>query len=401
MLGECVIHIAACIITQRHQHMRHGGIHFERHTAIRRHMTGFGDAQEALLPQGYSVVALGKLGEDAHKAVELALIELIKRGILIERAYAQINSWRFLGQSCDERGQQHELGGIGHGYADDAFRRIWLEGPGASDDIPNRRQRMIDRSFELRCSFSWTHAPCRTHEKLILEEMPEAIETFARRRLGDPDPQRCPRDAAFCGDSLEEHKQVEIELGQIRVFILLSYEHYSNNALEEYLGQGHGPAIKQEAIMFGLSKSSRSVAEAFITQGISKADMAVFDKLVADDVVVETGLSPHGPIMGREAYKAVFAGFADAWPVSDFKVHDVLEAGDTIVIEFTATCVFRKDYYGVKATHQIVPLREIHRLKIKNGKVVHNTVGAINFPFEYIMYPALKDMIIGNLKVAS
>jgi ketosteroid isomerase-like protein len=157
----------------------------------------------------------------------------------------------------------------------------------------------------------------------------------------------------------------------------------------------------KEVVMFGRSKSSRQIAERFIAEGIAKADMAVFDALVADDIIVETGLSPQGPIKGRDAYKAVFAGFADSWPVTDFKVHQIDEAGDTIVIEFTATCIFRKDYYGVKATHQITPLREIHRLEVNGGKIVRNTVGAINFPFEYIMYPALKDAVIGNLQIAS
>jgi ketosteroid isomerase-like protein len=153
--------------------------------------------------------------------------------------------------------------------------------------------------------------------------------------------------------------------------------------------------------MLGRSKSSRQIAETFITQGIAKADLSVFDALIADDVIVETGLSPQGPIKGREGYKTVFAGFADAWPVTDFEVHQIDEAGDTIIIEFTATSVFRKDYYGVKATNQIAPLREMHRLEVKGGKIVRNTVGAINFPFEYLMYPALKDAVIGNLQTAS
>jgi ketosteroid isomerase-like protein len=152
--------------------------------------------------------------------------------------------------------------------------------------------------------------------------------------------------------------------------------------------------------MFGTFKSSRSVAETFVNQGIGKADMAVFDKLVADDVIVETGLSPLEPIKGREAYKAIFAQFADAWPVTDFTIHDIADAGGTVLIDFTATCVFRKDYFGVKATQQIVPMREMHRLKVKSGKIVKSTVGAVNYPFEYIMYPALKDMVLGGLKVA-
>lgn len=148
------------------------------------------------------------------------------------------------------------------------------------------------------------------------------------------------------------------------------------------------------------SSSPRAIAERFIREGIAKADPAVFDELVAEDIVVETGLSPMGPIHGREAYKAVFLPFADAWPVQEFTVHRIDEAGDTVLIEFTALAVFEKDYYGVAATNQLVPLREIHRLDVKDGKIVRNLVGAVNLPFEFLMYSALKDAVLGGLKTA-
>lgn len=147
--------------------------------------------------------------------------------------------------------------------------------------------------------------------------------------------------------------------------------------------------------------SPRAIAERFIREGIAKADPAVFDALVAEDVVVETGLSPMGPIVGREAYKAVFLSFADAWPVREFTVHRIDEAGDTVLIEFTALAVFAKDYFGVPATRQLVPLREIHRLDVKGGRIVRNLVGAINLPFEFIMYSALKDAVLGGLQTAA
>jgi ketosteroid isomerase-like protein len=146
--------------------------------------------------------------------------------------------------------------------------------------------------------------------------------------------------------------------------------------------------------------SARETAERFIREAIGRADPAAFDATVADDVVVETGLSPMGPIKGLAAYKETFLGFAAAWPVRDFIVHRIDEAGDTVTIEFTAVCEFVKDYYGVAATGQRVPLREIHRIDVVDGKVVRNVVGAINFPFEYIMYPALKDAVLGSLGTA-
>jgi ketosteroid isomerase-like protein len=144
----------------------------------------------------------------------------------------------------------------------------------------------------------------------------------------------------------------------------------------------------------------REIAERFIREGIALADASVFDALLAPDIIVETGLSPAGPILGREAYKAVFLPFADAWPVREFVVHRVDEAGDTIFVEFTATAVFEKDYYGVTATRQIVPLREVHRLDVKDGRIIRNLVAAVNLPFEFIMYPVLRDAVLGGLRNA-
>lgn len=148
------------------------------------------------------------------------------------------------------------------------------------------------------------------------------------------------------------------------------------------------------------STSARTVAERFIREGIARADPAIFDELVAEDVVVETGLSPTAPIIGRDAYKAVFMGFADAWPVREFTVHRIDDAGNSVLIEFTALAEFARDYYGVAATRQLVPLREIHRLDVNGGRIVRNLVGAINLPFEFIMYPALRDAVLGGLKPA-
>jgi ketosteroid isomerase-like protein len=144
----------------------------------------------------------------------------------------------------------------------------------------------------------------------------------------------------------------------------------------------------------------REIAERFIREGIAPADASVFDALLAPDIIVETGLSPSGPIMGREAYKAVFLPFADAWPVREFTVHRVDVAGDTVFVEFTATAVFEKDYFGVKATRQIVPLREVHRLDVREGRIIRNLVAAVNLPFEFIMYPVLRDAVLGGLRTA-
>ncbi|MBD2105275.1 ester cyclase [Leptolyngbya sp. FACHB-261] len=110
-------------------------------------------------------------------------------------------------------------------------------------------------------------------------------------------------------------------------------------------------------------------------------------------------MHPTGPIEGREDYKQIFSAFADAWPVKQFLIDEIFGADDKVVVRFTATAVFKKDYYGVQATNQIVPLKEVHILTFRAGKIVENIVSGTNFPFEYIMYPVLRDAVIGNLEI--
>lgn len=147
--------------------------------------------------------------------------------------------------------------------------------------------------------------------------------------------------------------------------------------------------------------SNLAVAKRFVIEGLGKADMKAFDDLIDPNVIVTTGLSPKEPIRGLAAYKQVFAGFADAWPASTLVIEEIFATGDKVVVKFTATTVFKKDYYGVKATNQVVPLTEMHVYTIKNGKINANVVGAVNLPFEFIMYPALKDAVLGELRLAN
>ena len=143
--------------------------------------------------------------------------------------------------------------------------------------------------------------------------------------------------------------------------------------------------------------SNLAVARRFVEQGLGLADMVVFDQCLDPDIVVVTALSPQGPIQGLATYKAVFAEFANAWPVRSMVIHDIFAAGDRVVVNFTATAVFRKDYYGVKANGVVAPLIETHVYTLREGKIVANSVGAINLPFEFTMYPALKDAVLDGL----
>ena len=118
-------------------------------------------------------------------------------------------------------------------------------------------------------------------------------------------------------------------------------------------------------------------------------------ELVDADVVVHTGLSPAEPIRGREAYKQVIAGFAEAFPVERMEVHEIIAAGEgRVVLRFTAQTVHAGNYYGVAATGRPVPLHEVHLLRIADGRIVENVVGAVNLVFEMLMAPAIAPTVL-------
>lgn len=146
-----------------------------------------------------------------------------------------------------------------------------------------------------------------------------------------------------------------------------------------------------------------AIARRFMEVGIGTGNAAVFDECLDPDIVVRTGLSPMGPIEGLQAYKDIFLPFAKALPVIDFEILEIWEnaSENKVVVRFLATTVFLHDYYGITAEHQIVAMEEVHILTFRDGKIVSNIVSGTNFPFEYLMYPVLKDAIVGTMRRAS
>jgi hypothetical protein len=69
--------------------------------------------------------------------------------------------------------------------------------------------------------------------------------------------------------------------------------------------------------------TSMDIARRFMERGIAFADMAAFDECSSPDIVVRTGLSQAGPIVGLPACKQIFREFAHTLPVIDFVIHEV------------------------------------------------------------------------------
>lgn len=143
-------------------------------------------------------------------------------------------------------------------------------------------------------------------------------------------------------------------------------------------------------------KHNLEVVRRFLTEGVGQANLAVFDDCLHPDIRVETGLKPQGPIEGLAEYKGIFGPFAAAFPVRRFTIDELFAAKDKVVARFTATAAFQQEYYSVAATNQVIDMKEVHVLTLQEGRVVSNVVSGTNFPFEYLMYPVLKDAVLGH-----
>jgi predicted ester cyclase len=137
-----------------------------------------------------------------------------------------------------------------------------------------------------------------------------------------------------------------------------------------------------------------SVVRRFVEGFLGKADPSIADATVASDIVVTTGLSPTGPIQGREAYKQIFLSFAAAFPLKSFTVDEIFGVDDRAVARFTAVATHEGEYFGVAATRRPIVLKEAHIMRLQGGRIVENIVSAANLEFEMLMAPVLAPLIL-------
>lgn len=136
----------------------------------------------------------------------------------------------------------------------------------------------------------------------------------------------------------------------------------------------------------------------YVENFLGRADPTAADRVLAPDVVVTTGLSPQGPIRGRDAYKAIFLDFAAAFPAVDparpMTIVDAFDTGERAVIRFHYRGRHVRDYFGIKATGREILFDETHVMRVRSGQVVENVVSATNLEFEMLLAPVLTPLIL-------
>lgn len=108
---------------------------------------------------------------------------------------------------------------------------------------------------------------------------------------------------------------------------------------------------------------------------LARRDRAWFDRdaaaLAADYAESCLVESPtHGPQATRDAVRAVYATWFDAFPDLKFEREDVLVDGDRVVLCFRATGTHRKPFGVVPASGRTLEIRGVFVLTFRDGQIV-------------------------------
>lgn len=147
--------------------------------------------------------------------------------------------------------------------------------------------------------------------------------------------------------------------------------------------------------MSNSAEQNLEISRRFFIEFLGKGDLSIAEEVLDENVQAFTGLKPSGAIDGREEYKAIFAGFFDAFPPeSALEIEDIFAVDDRVVCRFRSVQKHAKDYFGVAATNRVITLIETHVQRLRDGKIVENVVSATNLEFEMLMAPVLAPLIL-------
>jgi steroid delta-isomerase-like uncharacterized protein len=90
-----------------------------------------------------------------------------------------------------------------------------------------------------------------------------------------------------------------------------------------------------------------ATARRVLEEAFGQGNLEVIDEVCANDFV------GHDPVAGdqdKEGVKQTIAAYREAFPDLSFEIEDVIEAGDRVVIRWTATGTFENELMGQQPT---------------------------------------------------
>lgn len=139
-----------------------------------------------------------------------------------------------------------------------------------------------------------------------------------------------------------------------------------------------------------LERDNLAVARRFVAEVLGAQDQRAFTELVDPDVVVNSGMQPLAPMIGRDAF-AEGLGTLAAFTFVDFTVEDMLPVEDRVLVRYRAHADHTGDQLGVPATGKRVTMWELRLTRWRAGRLVEDFVADINYDWPWLVAPAYPD----------
>jgi steroid delta-isomerase-like uncharacterized protein len=101
---------------------------------------------------------------------------------------------------------------------------------------------------------------------------------------------------------------------------------------------------------------------------VNAGDVAGFDDIIADDVVIHTPIPGVEP--GLESWRNFVGLFIGAFPENHTDVDQLTAEGDRVVARHTHHGIHGGEFMGIPPTGKSVSIIGIEEFRIENGKVV-------------------------------
>ena len=119
-----------------------------------------------------------------------------------------------------------------------------------------------------------------------------------------------------------------------------------------------------------MSKENKALFERVIEEVFNKGNLAVADEIIAPDFI-DNDPNP-GQEPGLAGFKAMVGVFRTAFPDIHVTIEDLIAEGDKVVGRFTTHGTQQGEFAGIAPTGKQVTVKEIHIVRIVNGKEVEH-----------------------------
>ena len=117
--------------------------------------------------------------------------------------------------------------------------------------------------------------------------------------------------------------------------------------------------------------ANKTLARRLWDDVFNNRNLALADELVASDAVNHEA-GPGAPSRGPESLTAAVNWLSAAFPDVHMAIDDVLAEGDKVVLQTTMSGTHQGTFMGIAPTGRRFAQRQVHVLRIKDGKAVEH-----------------------------